>query len=142
MKTWKLLTVALLMTGTVASRAWADADATSTPADATATDAVESPDAATEADAATATDAAGSADIAAGTDAASSADATGAADTAGDGTATTSPGDDANGAEKGHGGCTAGTSASSPIALGLAGAVLGWLVSRSRKPVKAPVRNR
>ena len=28
----------------------------------------------------------------------------------------------------------------SPIALGLAGAILGWLVNRSRKPVRAPVR--
>lgn len=32
--------------------------------------------------------------------------------------------------------------AGSPIALGLAGAILGWLVQRSRKPVKAPVRSR
>jgi hypothetical protein len=30
----------------------------------------------------------------------------------------------------------------SPIALGLAGAILGWLVNRSRQPVKVPVRKR
>ena len=31
---------------------------------------------------------------------------------------------------------------SNPIAFGLAGAILGWLVTRSRKPAKVPVRNR
>ena len=134
MKTWKKFLAAMVLTGAVANPAWADTDATDSPADATASDAVGAPDAATAADAASPADAATAAD--GGGDAAS------AADGAADGTATIAPGDADSGGAEGHSGCSAGTSAGNPLALGLAGAVLGWLISRSRKPVKAPVRNR
>ena len=148
MKTWKLFIATLMLTGAVAQPAWADADATDGPADATAADAVvpaedaTAADAAAQPDTATAADAGTQPDTATATDAAGGADAASAADTAADGTATSAPGDADSGGGEHHGGCTAGTSASSPVALGVAGAILGWLVSRSRKPAKAPVRNR
>ena len=135
MKTWhKQLGVFVLASVCAAAPAWADEDATSGPEDATATaeDAQAPPADATEA-------------VDAGADVSPSDDAT---STAGDGSAlpgdasaATGDGDhDGDHAGDRHGGCTAGPVSGSPIALGLTGAILGWLVSRARKP--APVRVR
>lgn len=135
--------MAVLASAVVAGSAWAVEDAGALPDDATAVTAEDAQ--APPADVTQAEDIAADAS-ATGEDAASGQDSATAGDASGD--ASSIPGDaTATGDGDGHGkdgdsggGCTAGPTSNSPVALGLAGAVLGWLVSRSRKPAPAQVK--